>query len=208
MKQLHAPGLFGWSLFNPERNLDFHSVFWQRAAGNVVIDPLPLSEHDRRHVEALGGVREIVITNSDHVRAAFELSREAKARVWLPRQERNVIARLAPADVELAAAADGAELCAGLVAIELDGSKTPGELALLIEGRTLVAGDLLRGHVGGRLNLLPDAKLSDKNRAIASLERLCALPGIEAVLVGDGWPVFSGGQSALAALLAQARNTG
>jgi hypothetical protein len=92
-----------------------------------------------------------------------------------------------------------------LEVIELHGSKTPGELALLLDGDTLVTGDLLRGHRAGRLNLLPDAKLGDKERALDSLEALARRAGIEAVLVGDGWPVFRGGSGALLELLREAR---
>jgi hypothetical protein len=196
MKALHKPNLFSWSVFNEERNVDFHSVFWTSANGNVAIDPLPVSEHDRRHMEALGGVQDIVITNSDHLRGAAELSAMTGARVWGPAQE---LARLE--HVKAHAANDGAQPIAGLEVFELDGSKTPGELALLIEHHTLVMGDLVRGQRAGRLNLLPDAKLADRAAALSSLRRLTELTGIDAVLVGDGWPVFHGGRHALNALL-------
>jgi metallo-beta-lactamase superfamily protein len=196
MKALHKPNLFSWSVFNEERDLDFHSVFWKSPHGNVVIDPLPLSEHDRSHVEALGGVHDIVITNSDHVRGAAELSSTTGARVWAPALELDRLARLGPH-----AATEASPPVAGLQVFELHGSKTPGELALLIEHHTLVFGDLVRGHRAGRLNLLPDAKLADRTAALASLRRLTELQSIEAVLVGDGWPVFHGGRHALNALL-------
>ena len=39
MKQLHRKDLFGWSVFNPERNLDFNSVLYVREGGNVLVDP-------------------------------------------------------------------------------------------------------------------------------------------------------------------------
>ena len=55
MKQHHRPDLFGWSVFDPDRDIDFHSVVWVRKKGNVVIDPLPMSDHDRAHLESLGG---------------------------------------------------------------------------------------------------------------------------------------------------------
>jgi hypothetical protein len=202
VKQLHEPHLFGWSVFNPERNLDFHSVLWRRSEGNVAIDPLPLSAHDRAHAEALGGIREIVITNSDHVRASRELADVMGARVWVPRAEQALLQTQFGA-VEVRGLGDGAEPFAGLSALELHGSKTPGELAVVIAGNTLVTGDLVRGHRAGRLNLLPDPKLTDKAQALASLRRLAALRGMDAVLVGDGWPVFSGGAQALANLLAE-----
>ena len=81
------------------------------------------------------------------------------------------------------------------------GSKTLGELALVLEGTTLVTGDLIRAHEGGRLCLLPDAKLTDSDAARSSVRRLAALPGIEAVLVGDGWPVFRHGAETLRELV-------
>ena len=89
----------------------------------------------------------------------------------------------------------------GLVVHEVAGSKTPGELALVLEGTTLITGDLVRAHEGGRLCLLPDAKLGDGAAARASARRLAALPGIEAVIVGDGWPVFRHGAEALRELV-------
>lgn len=196
MKALHKPNLFCWSVFNEERNLDFHSVFWTSAQGNVAIDPLPLSEHDRRHVEALGGIQDIVITNSDHVRGTLELAALGAPRVWAPRLE---LERLGHLDAR--GVSEGEQPIAGLTIFELHGSKTPGELAILVEQHTLVVGDLVRGHRAGRLNLLPDAKLQDRTQALASLRRLTEVSSIEAVLVGDGWPVFHGGRHALNALL-------
>ncbi len=196
MKTLHKSNLHCWSVFNEERDMDFNSVLWTSAHGNVAIDPLPLSEHDRRHVEKLGGVQDIVITNSDHLRGAVELSHTTGARVWGPALELDRLARL-----DAHPARDGDQPIAGLEVIELHGSKTPGELALLIEHHTLVVGDLVRGQRAGRLNLLPEAKLSDRNAALASLRRLTEVQSIEAVLVGDGWPVFHGGRHALNALL-------
>jgi hypothetical protein len=60
---------------------------------------------------------------------------------------------------------------------------------------------VVRAHRGGALDLLPDAKLKDKAKAVASLRRLAAIETIESVLPGDGWPVFSGGHEALRSLL-------
>lgn len=192
MKQLHKLNLWGWSLFNAERNLDFHSVFWSRPAGNVVIDPLPLSDHDAAHVVRLGGVSDIILTNSDHARAAEQLRARTSARLWGPRLEPAFLEALGARALELEHT-----LGADLEVVELQGSKTPGELALLLEGDTLVLGDLIRGQRAGRLNLLPDAKLADKALALASLDALARRTGIEAVLVGDGWPIFRGGAAAL-----------
>ena len=192
MKRLHRPDLFGWSAFDESRNLDFHSVLWKRADGNVAIDPLPLSAHDRKHLAELGGVALVVVTNSDHTRAAEAIAKECGARIAGPAAERDAF----PFTCDLWLS-NGDEPLPGLKAIALDGSKTPGELALVIDGTTLVTGDLVRAHEGGRLTTLPAAKLKDPARAAASVRRLAALPGIDAILVGDGWPIFRGAGVAL-----------
>ena len=188
MKRLHRPDLYGWSRFDEARNIDFHSVLWVREGGNVVIDPLPLTEHDAHHLRELGGVSLIVVTNSDHVRAAAEIAREHHARVAGPVAEKATFP--IPCDVWLA---DGDEPVPGLTVLALSGSKTAGELALVLEKRTLITGDLVRAHEGGKLCLLPYGKLEDLEQARASVRRLAALSGIEAVITGDGWPIFRHG---------------
>jgi len=190
MKQLHRTDLYGYSQFNEERNIDFHSVLWVRPEGNMLIDPLPLSAHDARHLDELGGVRTIVITSSDHVRDAAAIAAHYHAELCGPDGERESFPVFCQRWLE-----DNDELVPGLRVFALDGSKTPGELALLLKDTTLITGDLIRAHEGGRLCLLPDAKLADRAAALASVRRLAGLPRIEAVLVGDGWPVFrDGGQ--------------
>ena len=196
MKQLHRPDLYGWSVFDEGRNLDFHGTLWARPEGNVVIDPVPMSEHDQRHLAELGGALMVIVTNSDHVRSALEVARATGARIAGPRGEQGAFP--IPCGRWLA---DGEEPVPGLGVLELEGSKTPGELALLIGGTTLVVGDLVRAHAGGRLDLLPDAKLTDPAKARQSVRRLAALGGIEAVLTGDGWPVFRDGGKLLEELV-------
>ena len=80
MKQLHRPDLYAWSVFDEARNIDFNSYVWVRPEGNVVFDPLPMSPHDRAHLDALGGVALIVVTNSDHLRASRELAAVSTSR--------------------------------------------------------------------------------------------------------------------------------
>ncbi len=201
MKALHRPDLFSWSTFDTARNVDFHSVAWARPAGLVVFDPLELSAHDLAHLESLGKVEWICITNGEHQRAAAALRERTGAKVAGPAGERGKWALTVDRWL-----ADGEELVPGLKAFALEGSKTPGELAFLLEGKTLITGDLVRGQRGGSLNLLPDPKLSDKARAVASVRRLAELPGVEAVLVGDGWPVFRDGAARLRELVAAAES--
>ena len=198
MKSLHRPDLYTWATFDPERNVDFNAVLWVREGGNVLVDPLPLGEHDGRHLEALGGAAWIVVTNSDHVRATEAIRAATGAKVAGPAAERERFP--IACDRWLA---DGDEVVPGLSVLALEGSKTPGELALLLEETTLVTGDLVRAHRAGALMMLPDGKLSDRAAARASVGRLAALPRVETVLVGDGWSCFGGGKAQLTALAAK-----
>jgi hypothetical protein len=197
LKALHRSDLFGWSRFDEARNVDFNSVAWVRPGGNVLVDPLPLSPHDEAHLVKLGGAALIVLTNSEHVRDAAHLRERFGAKVLGPAAERASFSL--PCDCWLSS---GSEAVPGLRAFALDGSKTPGELVLLLEETTLITGDLIRGQRGGALNLLPDAKLKDKAAAVASVRALLAHAPIEAVLVGDGWPVFRDGLARLTELVA------
>ena len=168
MKRLHRDDLFGWSVFDASRNIDFHGLAWVRAGGNVLVDPVAMSAHDQAHLGELGGAATIVVTNSDHTRDAVALAEKFGARLLGPRGEQ-----------------DGFPIrCDGwLGGNDVDHRRSRARLE------------------GGRLCLLPDAKLGDSDAARASARRLAALPGIEAVIVGDGWPVFRHGAEALRELV-------
>jgi hypothetical protein len=196
MKALHQPAFWGWSVFNPERNLDFHSVLWVRPEGNCAFDPLPLTEHDFAHLQSLGPLSHIFISNSDHMRAGELLAEQTGARLWGPLAEKATLNCQGWLD-------EGDEPLPGLQVFALAGSKTPGELAFLIEGQTLITGDLIRSHRAGQLCLLPDAKLSDKAAAQASVSRLADCLQLQAVLTGDGWPVFRDGLLVLKQMIAE-----
>jgi hypothetical protein len=197
MKILHRPDLFMWSRFDEARNIDFNSLLWVRAGGNVIFDPLPLSEHDGRHLDELGGAALIVITNSDHVRDAAAVAARTNARLAGPAAEKEGFP--VRCDIWLG---EGDAPVPGLTVLEMRGSKTPGELGLLIEETTLWMGDLVRAHQAGSLTLLPEAKLSDRTAAIESVRRLLDYTKVRAVLTGDGWPIFRDGHRVLRELMA------
>lgn len=185
MKSLHRPDLYGWSTFNPARNIDFNGIAWVRPGGNILIDPVALSNHDWNHLQSLGGVVWIVLTNSEHVRAAKEIADQTYAKIAGPVGEKDCFPIYCDRWL-----ADGDEVVPGLEVIELHGSKTPGELALLLEKTTLITGDLVRARKAGSLTILPDEKLLNREAAVASVRRLAELTQVEAVLVGDGYQFF------------------
>ncbi|TDJ06253.1 MAG: MBL fold metallo-hydrolase [Deltaproteobacteria bacterium] len=201
MKYLHREDLFTWSEFNPERNIDFNSVLWARKDGNIIIDPVPLNPHDQDHIKELGGAKWIIITNSDHIRDAKKIREMTGAKLAGPLEEKETLP--IQCDHYLS---DGDELVPGLKTLELHGSKTPGELALVLEDTTLITGDLIRAHRPDNLMILPREKLTDFKKAKNSLCYLLDFKGIEAVLVGDGWPIFKDGYKYLKDLFDQLDN--
>lgn len=203
MKVLHRPDMYGWSHFDTARNIDFNSVLWVTPNGNVAIDPLPLSEHDGEHLDRLGSVQHIIVTNSDHIRDTVRLRERTGAMVYAPAAEQQTFT--IPVDHFLKT---GQEPIAGLRVYEMNGSKTPGELALLVESTTLITGDLIRSHAGGRLDILPHGKLADPEAAFESVHKLSQLEGVVAVLTGDGWPVFCDGTARLKELAVRVNNRG
>lgn len=197
MKKLHKENLFCWSEFDSDRNIDFHSYVWVRDEGNVVFDPLPMSEHDLKHLLSLGETRYIIISNSDHVRDAQAIAGKTGAEIWGPVGEKERFPVQCSQWLD-----EGGLVCDGLDVYRLSGSKTEGELAFVVEGDTLITGDLVRAHAGGELCMLPAAKLTNIELAQSSVERLASIAGITAILPGDGWPVFRNGETVLAELVA------
>jgi glyoxylase-like metal-dependent hydrolase (beta-lactamase superfamily II) len=195
MKRLHKDNLFCWSEFDEDRNIDFHSYLWVRGEGNVIFDPLPLTSHDADHLKSLGSVKYIIISNSDHIRNAQKLAETTGAQVWGPEGEASSFPIKCSKWLN-----EGDKVLEGLDVYSLSGSKTYGELSFVIEGETLITGDLVRAHSGGKLCMLPDVKLLDIEQAQISVKRLAAIKGVKAILPGDGWPVFRDGGLVLSEL--------
>jgi len=201
MKHLHRKDLFTWSEFNAERNIDFNSILWVRENGNVIFDPLPLTEHDKNHLQELGGADWIIITNSDHIRVAQEIKDLTGAKIVGPIAEKETFP--IQCDHYLT---DQEELVPGLKTMELNGSKTAGELCFLLEETTLITGDLIRAHSPNNLMILPQKKLKDLELAIKSISGLLEYNAIDTVLVGDGWHIFKDGYQHLKSLCEELNN--
>lgn len=197
MKAIHKSNLYCWSQFNEDRNIDFYSYLWIREKGNIVFDPLPLTNHDKNHLNSLGKLSHIIISNSDHIRDAKELAAETGAEIWGPEAEKD--------DFPIECSkwiGESKSLIDGLDVYCLTGSKTNGELAFVVEGETLITGDLIRSHSGGKLCILPKGKLQNLDEAINSVKKLAGIEGIKAILPGDGWPVFRDGEILMSELVA------
>jgi len=192
------PGILTWSVFNQEKGLDFNGHVVVNDAGCVVIDPPPMTDVQMQAVEGLATPAAIVITNAHHTRDAMRLAARWRAPILLPEPD----ARTIPATVRLGGTYDdGDALPAGLRAVGLKGQKTPGESALLCErAGAVILGDALIGKPSGRLSLLPSDKYADPAKAREGLRRLLDFP-FDAVLLGDGASIPSGGRAAVEAFL-------
>ena len=81
MKKVMFDDMYCWSVFNDVRQIDFNGHLWVRESGNVLIDPVPMSDGDLEQFDALGGAKWIVVTNRDHEREADFFKQRTGAEV-------------------------------------------------------------------------------------------------------------------------------
>ncbi|HXN08044.1 MAG TPA: cupin domain-containing protein [Candidatus Acidoferrales bacterium] len=185
MQKLSLPGMAMWSVWQPDRSMFFNSFFLERPDGNIVIDPLAATDDDIAYLKQHGGAAWIVITNRDHERRARDLVEVTGAKIACGEREAALLS--GPVDRTLK---DDEQLAAGIKVVGLEGGKTPGEIALYLQGRkAAVVGDALWGDPAGAVRLPPDEKLIDPGKAALSLRQIWALR-LEVLLVGDGACIF------------------
>jgi len=198
MKRLLLENFYAWSVFSEDRQIDFNGHLWVREGGNVVIDPVAISEADFAQLKQLGGAMLIVVTNRDHLRMAEFFKEQTGAEV------------VAHADDAASfpfpagrAVAEGDEVVPGLEVVHLRYGKSPGEIALVWRQlRAVFISDLVWGGPSRTLSFLPDEKLADPPRAALELRKLLAYPEVETILVGDGHSIFGNARERLLECLA------
>lgn len=197
----HALDVYGWSRFQPERGYDFSGTALVAGDAVLLVDPVPATDDELAALRKLGRRFEIVLLNADHERDAASFARlfDAPVRVARPDLESLRLTGATPLD-------DGAALAGGWLFRILPDLKTPGESVLFHPGRRLcVLGDALIADPATGLRLVPLARLPDRLKALASLERLAALD-FDGLLFGDGFSLPSGGREALKRFLAKEKS--
>jgi glyoxylase-like metal-dependent hydrolase (beta-lactamase superfamily II) len=93
---------------------------------------------------------------------------------------------------------DGDLLPGGMKAIHIPDAKSPGESPLFLDrGKgILILGDALIGKPPGRLNLMPPEKYKDPSKAREGI-RVLLNHTFDAILVGDGASILTGGRRAI-----------
>jgi len=189
MQKTILDGVRMWSVWQPGVNMFFNSYFIAGEQGNVVTDPLTLSDADAAEIEELGGLAWIVLTNRDHERNAAEIAQKFGAKIAASAADAPLLS------MNVDRALENGEVLGGARVVTFEGLKTPGEIALHFrEKGAAIVGDALWGDVAGSLRLGP--KLADSAKAALSLRRLAALRP-DHLLLGDGDSIFGGAVQAL-----------
>ena len=192
MKQILFDDMYSWSVFSEMRQIDFNGHLWVRPDGNVLIDPVVMTDADLEQFDALGAAAWIVVTNRDHEREAAFFKKRTGAQLVAHAEDADLLESKVDHVVR-----NGDMIVPGLDTIHLPHAKTPGEIALYWPERRLVlAGDLVVGAPLGRLSLLMDEKLAHPSQAALGLRRLLQLD-FDGLLVGDGHSILQNARSLL-----------
>ena len=196
MKQI-LPGMWQWSWFSDEKQLDFNGLFLMVGEHKILIDPPPMTAEASTFIRRNGPVDYIIVTNRDHVREAATFQAEYRCQLQVPEADAPQM------DVKPTKTfKDGELLPGGIWVIHLQGQKSAGESALFIQqGRgVLIVGDALIGKPAGAVNMLADEKYADATRAKEGLRRLLKYE-FESLLVGDGTSILAGAKQPVEQLL-------
>ena len=191
------PGVFTWAWFSERHGYDFNGYLLRAPGGNVCIDPVEMSDAVLDAIAA-EGVAHIVLTNRNHTRASARVQARTGATIAIHAADAaHARAQGVTIDRELAFG----DTVGPFVALDASG-KSPGEVALHWPARRmLVVGDACVGNPPGACALLPEKVIDDPVALRASLARLATVD-FDALLLGDGHALTTGGRAALAALVA------
>ena len=192
MKQL-LPGIWQWSWFSEEKQLDFNGLFLTVGEHKILIDPPPMKGEASSVILRNGPVDYIIVTNRDHAREAAKYQNEFLCQLQVPDADALQM-DLKPTKTFK----DGELLTGGIWAIHLKDQKSPGESALFIpQGKgVLIVGDALIVKPAGSVRFLPAEKYADVTKAHEGLRRLLKY-NFDSLLVGDGVSILTGAKQAV-----------
>ena len=187
------PGIWQWSWFSEEKQLNFNGLFLTVGEHKVVIDPPPMTAEAATFIRRQGQLDYIIVTNRDHAREAAACQADFRCQLQVPDAD--------AAQMDLKPTKtfkDGELLPGGIWVIQLQDQKSPGESALFVQqGKgVLIVGDALLGKPPGMLSLLPAEKYADAAKAKAGLRRLLKYQ-FDAILVGDGASILAEAKAAV-----------
>ena len=192
MKAL-LPGIWQWSWFSEEKQVNFNGLFLTVGEHKILVDPPPMTPEASTLIRRHGQLDYIIITNRDHAREAAACQSDFRCHLQVPDADAPQM-DLKPSKTFK----DGELLPGGIWVIHLQDQKSPGESALFLQqGKgVLIVGDALIGKPAGALSVLAAEKYSDAARAKQALRRLLKYQ-FDAILVGDGASILTGAKAAV-----------
>lgn len=197
MKEI-VPGIWTWSVFNDEKQINFNGWYVSRTSEPIIVDPPRMSGENIDFIRSHGRPVAVILTNKHHTRESAAVCDLFDAPIWVHEKDRSLMELETQRTYK-----DDENLPGGLRVITLENSKTPGESALLVSGEpsALIIGDAMIGKPKGGLSMLPDEKFKDPQAARAGLGKLLDVE-FDALLLGDGESILSGAKQKLKAYLA------
>jgi len=141
MRQLLS-GIWQWSWFSQEKQLDFNGLFLTVGEHKILIDPPPMTAEASSVILRHSPLDYIIVTNRDHTRDAVKYHEEFRCQLHVPEADAPQM-DLTPTKTFK----DGELLTGGIWVIQLKDQKSPGESALFIQhgNGVLIVDDALIG---------------------------------------------------------------
>jgi Metallo-beta-lactamase superfamily len=192
MKQL-LPNISQWSWFSQEKQIDFNGLYVNVGEHRILIDPPPMTDEEQAHIQRVGRLDYILITNRDHEREAGRYKDLFQCQLMVPEADASQMQVKTDKTYK-----DGELLPGGIWAVHLKDQKSPGESGLYIQqGKgIMILGDALIGKPPGTLSMLAPEKYADRAKAREGLQRLLKY-NFDSVLVGDGAAILTNAKPAV-----------
>jgi hypothetical protein len=188
-------GAWLWQAYDPVMKTDLSSSAVKIHNHLFLVDPISLAPDALAELKTLGPVNAILVSNSNHARAAEALAQQFTATIFAPDSSRK---EFPGTNIR---ACVGGQIVPGLKAIPIEGAAL-GEMVFHFSkgGGTLVVGDALINFEPHGFCLLPKKYCSSQRLMRESLRQLLDWP-FERLLFAHGTPILTGARARLGTLL-------
>jgi glyoxylase-like metal-dependent hydrolase (beta-lactamase superfamily II) len=192
-----ADSLWVWQIYDSAAKCDLFSTAIRIGDRLFLVDPVALTAAALKELTALGAICSIIVTNTNHARAAKAFWQKYGAAVLASAVTASEISELEP--IALSA---GDRIGGAIEVLAIEGAAR-GEIALRFadDGGTAIVGDALINFEPHAFALLPAKYCCDQEQMRGSLRQLLVQP-FERLLFAHGTPIMSDAQRRLEALLA------
>jgi glyoxylase-like metal-dependent hydrolase (beta-lactamase superfamily II) len=191
-----APSIAIWHAYNPEVKAELYSTCLATGAGTYLVDPILLQREAFDEMMGSGPVAGIVLTNSNHHRAAAQFAQQFAVTILA---HGDTFPNEQPSRLRIVS--DGDEICNGFRVIGIAGGPL-GEIVLhyAVDGGTLIVGDALINFEPYGFAFLPAKYCSNQKHMRRSLRKLLDYKA-KRILFAHGAPILSAASERLRALL-------